>query len=292
MPNNSLEGKDMRILIIGGRGFIGRHIAAACEREGHQALIAARRAAGGNVACDLDRDKDCGSWSARLDGIDAVINCAGLLHGTPAQLQAVHCDAPAAIAMACANAKIPFLHISVLGLDRAPDTAYFRSKRNGESAIRSANSAAIIVRPSLVFGKDSPATQLMLLQSRLPVFVLPVETQPIAPIHVDDLAHLCLCLVGTMRAYGCDVDCVGSDEMSIADYMQALRGARRSRRAHILAVPNRWMRLALSAAAYCGAKMLRPEALDLMEHAHTGNRRTFARWMHRMPRPVGVFEVA
>ncbi len=285
----------MKILIIGARGFIGRHIAKACKEQGYQfvrGVRGMRKGAAPDIACDLLFDTDKSVWLPRLIGIDGVINCVGLLHADPETMNTVHCDAPAALAAACAEMKVPFVHISVLGLDHAADTPYFQSKQKGDDAIRRANTAATIVRPSLVFGADSPSSKLLLLQSKLPVFFLPADTRPVAPIHVDDLAALCLCLIGTLRAYGCDVDGVGEVQMSIADYMQKLRAANDHGEAHVVPVPNSWMRLALSAAALCGAKTLRPEALDLMEHAHVGKAHTFARWMHRPPRPVEAFQRA
>lgn len=41
-------------------------------------------------------------------------------------------------------------------------------------------------------------------------------------IHVDDLAALCLSLIGTVRALSCDVDAVGAIECTIAVYVQTL----------------------------------------------------------------------
>lgn len=282
----------MRILIVGGNGFIGRHLNKACVAEGHEVLLAVRDAGANEIDCDLVHDIDTSQWAPRLRNIDGVINCVGLLHAPAVVMQAVHCNAPAAIASACAKAHIPFVHISVLGLDHSADTPYFQSKRQGEWAIRAANSAAIIVRPSVVFGTDSPATRLMLLQSRLPIFFLPAETQPVAPIHVDDLAQLCVCLIGTLRAFGCDVDCVGDTEVSIAEYMQRLRARDHHSAAHVIPIPNKWMRAALAASARCGARTMTPEVLDLMEHAHIGNPHTFARWMRRAPRPIEAFLAA
>ncbi len=285
----------MNMLIVGGRGFIGRHIAAECVAQGHTVALGVRQAdpegpVGPEISCNMLTDTGVKTWLPRLAAIDAVINCTGLLHASAAAHQAVHVDAPAALAGACAELKRPFLHISLLGLSSAASTAYFTSKRQGEDAVRAAHAGAIIVRPSLVFGKDSPATQLLLMQSHLPVLCLPTETKAIAPIHVDDLAALCLSLIGTVRALGCDVDAVGAEECSIASYVQSLRTARGQSRAALLSVPNQWMRLGLACAAFFGARHITPEALDLMEHAHTGNARAFTRWMRRSPAPIASFQ--
>jgi uncharacterized protein YbjT (DUF2867 family) len=283
----------MNILIVGGNGFIGRHIARAAVGQGHRVVRGVRlekMEPDGTIACNMQRDVMAKTWLPRLTNIDAVINCVGVLRATRDVMQAAHCDAPAALAAACAEARKPFLHVSALGLNHAADTPYFTSKRNGEDAVRSAHSGAIIVRPSLVFGHDSPATQLLLMQSNLPVLCLPTDTKAIAPIHVDDLAALCLSLIGTVRALGCDVDAVGAKECTIADYVQTLRIARGHSRAALVCVPNRWMRMGLKCAAFCGARTITPEALDMMEHDHTGDARAFTRWMRRAPAAIAAFQ--
>ncbi len=283
----------MNIFIVGGNGFIGRHIVSAAIAQGHQVVRGVRleqMEPNGTRACDMQHDVAAKTWLPRLTNIDAVINCVGVLRASIDVMQSTHCDSPAALAAACAELKKPFLHVSALGLDQAADTPYFVSKRDGEAAVRAAHSGAIIVRPSLVFGHDSPATQLLLLQSHFPVLCVPTDTKAIAPIHVDDLAALCLSLIGTVRALGCDVDAVGATECTIADYVQTLRIARGHPRAALVRVPNRWMRIGLKCAAFCGARTITPEALDLMEHDHTGDARSFTRWMRRAPAAMTAFQ--
>jgi uncharacterized protein YbjT (DUF2867 family) len=279
----------MRILIVGGKGFIGRHIAAACHAAGHTPLIAARANYAPDVVCDLANPADAQHWPARIKRADAVINCVGLLFGDAPVLRAVHCDAPAAMAAACKAVKKPFLHLSVPGLEHAADTPYFATKRAGENAIAAANPAAIIVRPGAVFGLDSPATQLLLLQARLPLIVAAKHACDVAPVHVDDLAQLCVTLAGTVRAAGARVDCVGGEVMSIAAYIQALRTGLGHGAAKSVRIPNAWMRGALTLTSRLGARTLRTEVMDLMEHQHTGDPKMFVRWMRRSPRLVITF---
>jgi uncharacterized protein YbjT (DUF2867 family) len=279
----------MRILIVGGKGFIGRHIATACRAAGHMPVIAARANYAADMHCDLAAPEDAVHWPKRIAKVDAVINCVGLLFGSTQVLQAVHCDAPAAMAAACKAASKPFLHVSVLGLENAADTPYFNTKRDGEAAITAANPAAIIVRPGAVFGLDSPATQLLLLQARLPLIVNAKQACAIAPVHVDDLAQLCATLIGTVRAAGARVDCVGGEVMSIAAYVQTLRAGLGHSTAKTLHIPNAWMRGALTFTTRLGARTLRTEVMDLMEHEHTGDPKMFVRWMRRPPRAVNTF---
>ena len=117
----------MKILIVGGNGFIGRHIARAAIGQGHQVVRGVRREKmepTNTIACDMQRDVIVKTWLPRLTNIDAVINCVGVLRATKQVMQAAHCDAPAALASACAESKKPFLHVSALGLNNAADTPY------------------------------------------------------------------------------------------------------------------------------------------------------------------------
>jgi uncharacterized protein YbjT (DUF2867 family) len=282
----------MNILILGGKGFLGRHIDEACRAYGYRTLLGVHRADVMHHHCDF-ADSASGTvefWRARLDKVDAVINCVGVLHAPASEMGRVHRDAPAALATACAEAKKSLLHISVLGLDQVErDTPYFRSKREGEDAIRRAYPGAIIVRPSLVYGPDGPVSQMLVRQSRLPVLCALADSKAVAPIHVDDVASLCAVLIGTLRALGCDVDAVGPDEMMIEDLLQAFRAARAEPPAKVMHIPNHWVRAGMNIASRFGAKMMVPEALDLLEHRHTGDARAFVRWMRRPPKAVSGF---
>jgi uncharacterized protein YbjT (DUF2867 family) len=277
----------MKILVLGGRGFIGRHIADAARAAGHVVTPASRCDRVGGVRCDFTVDTSLDIWHKRIAPFDAVINAVGVLRSP--HVHNVHCASPAAIAEACALAHKPFLHISMLGLDQAANTPFFRSKRDGEAAIRAINSAAILLRVSLAFGADGDATRLMLLQSASPLLVLPRLTGEVAPIHVDDVAALAVCLIGTVRALGCDVVAVGTEAMSVAQYLGLLRHAGGHGKSPVMRVPNLAMRILLSITARCGARTLVPEVLDLMEHRHVGDRRHFVRWMRHPPRPVSMF---
>jgi uncharacterized protein YbjT (DUF2867 family) len=275
----------MRILITGANGFIGRHIAALAVKQGHTVLRGVRRAHHGNeIACDFERDTDSALWCERLQKVDAVINCVGILRGMHRTMQRVHCDTPAALASACHQTGVALIHISVLNLEQAPATAYFASKRAGEAAIRSSNAAATLLRPSLVFGSDSPASRLLALQSALPLIVVPRHSGPIAPIHVDDLAALALTLAGTLRAQGCDVPAVGRSTVSMAEFLTELRCATGHKPAPVLHLPNALMRMGMQLAGCLPGATACTQAMDLIEHAHA-----FEHWLHHKPRGIEQF---
>ena len=128
----------MRVLLTGATGFLGRHLAAQLLAEGHGLVCADRNPARAMrmfpgseaIACDFVHDVTPEAWTPRLAGIDAVINCAGILQASDAVTDAVHTAAPVALFDACVAAGVPkVLQISALGADAGAGTAYARSRR-------------------------------------------------------------------------------------------------------------------------------------------------------------------
>src|ERR687885_2539925 len=118
----------MRVLVLGGTGFIGRHVAAALAARGHTVGIgtrrprrAARRLPSALRRCKLreahlERLTERSSWHALLAGYDTVVNTVGILRERGAETyDAVHHRAPAALATACAFGGRRFVHVSALG---------------------------------------------------------------------------------------------------------------------------------------------------------------------------------
>ena len=128
----------MRILLTGATGFIGRHIAGRLIGAGHELVCCVRDTARCRrmfprqtaVACDFNRDTDAADWLPRLEGIEAVINCAGILQGRPGQsIEAIHSAAPKALFDACLRAGVRrVVQISALGADEGAGTAYAETK--------------------------------------------------------------------------------------------------------------------------------------------------------------------
>jgi uncharacterized protein YbjT (DUF2867 family) len=72
----------MKIALIGGTGLIGSAIVAHLSSRGH-AVISMSRSAGpassGANRVDISAATTPSYWLPHLDGIDAVVNCAGVL---------------------------------------------------------------------------------------------------------------------------------------------------------------------------------------------------------------------
>jgi NADH dehydrogenase len=116
----------------------------------------------------------------------AVINLVGTFGGS---VHRVHVDGGKNIAEAARDAGAPALvHISAIGSDPEAESAYGRSKGEGERAVRAAFPKATIIRPSIVFGPEDELTNRLASLSRLPVLPVIAAKRRFQPVYVQDLA--------------------------------------------------------------------------------------------------------
>lgn len=154
------------VTVFGGSGFIGRYVVQRLARAGWQVRVAVRRP---NDALFLKTSGDVGqvtpvaanirddrSVAAAVAGADAVINLVGILYSSGKQsFDAVQAKGAARIAAAAkAAGAARFVQISAIGADPSSDSAYARSKAEGEQAVKLAFPNATILRPSIVFGPE------------------------------------------------------------------------------------------------------------------------------------------
>jgi len=198
------------ITLFGGTGFLGRHIVQALARTGAQIRIATRSPASAYflkpcgdvgqitpVSCNVHDDA---SVARALSGSTHVINLVGILfeRGRKSTFDKLHHLAAQRIARACAEAGVrQLIHISAIGASAQAASNYARSKGDGESAVRRAFPAAIILRPSLVFGPEDDFfnrfARMARLSPALPL-VMGGKTR-FQPVYVGDIAQAVLRLV-------------------------------------------------------------------------------------------------
>ncbi|MBM3517045.1 MAG: complex I NDUFA9 subunit family protein [Alphaproteobacteria bacterium] len=154
------------VTVVGGSGFLGRHLVRRLAADGWRIRVAVRRPdeAGhlrpmgdvGQIAAVQVNVRDEASVAAAVVGAEAVINLVGILYESGRQTFAeVHAAGPGRIARAAAAAQVRRLvHVSALGASAQSASAYARSKAAGEAEVRAAFPAAIIMRPSIVVGPE------------------------------------------------------------------------------------------------------------------------------------------
>jgi NADH dehydrogenase len=190
------------VTIFGGSGFVGRYIARRMAKEGWRVRVAVRRpnealfvrpyGTPGQVeplACNI---RDDASVRAVIRGADAVVNCVGILNRSGKNtFDAVQADGAGRIArIAAAEGVASLVHVSAIGADPASDSDYARSKGEGEAAVLAAFPAAVILRPSIIFGTEDGFFNRFAAMTRLgPVLPVVGANTRFQPVYVDDVAQ-------------------------------------------------------------------------------------------------------
>jgi NADH dehydrogenase len=181
---------DDLVTVFGGGGFLGRYVAQELLRMGVRVRIAGRDPSGALflkplgglgqtqfVAADVTKPE---SVRRAVHGATAVINLVGILKG---KFENVHVAGARNVAEAAAAAGAGALvQISAIGADPAAESAYAKSKGEGEAAVRAAFPGATIIRPSIMFGAEdgfvNRFAQMIALAPVMPVIRSEVRFQP------------------------------------------------------------------------------------------------------------------
>lgn len=229
-----VQPSDRLITIIGGSGFVGRHIVRALARRGYRIRVACRRPdlAGhlqplgntGQIMTVQANVRYPASLAAACEGAFAVINLTGVLYSAGAQsFDAVHAFGAEASAKAAKAAKSRlFIQMSALGADENSASDYSRSKAEGEKRARAQFPGAIVLRPSIIFGpEDSFFNRFAEIARFSPV--LPLigggETK-FAPVFAGDVAEAVARLVDRGEADGRTYELGGPEELSFRQLLQ------------------------------------------------------------------------
>jgi NADH dehydrogenase len=224
------------VAVIGGTGFLGRHVAAALWEAGEEVRLLSRR-----NGCDAKRiDPDA------LRGCTAVVNLAGIKREQGDQtFQAVHVDLVARLLEAMKGAGIRRLvHISVVVARSDPDLAYHDTKWQGEELVRASGLDWTILRPGVIYGVgDDLLSHLALMINAAPVFPIVNDGgAPMMPVHAGDVAAGVVGALRTPAAVGNTYDVVGPERLTLRDVVGRVAEAL-GRPAAIVPTPVALMRL-------------------------------------------------
>ena len=241
----------MRVLVLGGAGFIGRHAVAALQARGAQlrigsrhpgrALRRLRHRAPDAIAVETRFEGllEATDWLPLIEDCDAVINCVGILRERRGETYAaVHVRAPAALAEACRLRGLRLVHVSALGLDHPHRSDFLRSKREGERLLLASGADLCLVRPSLLDGDGGFGARWIRGLARLPLHLVPDGARGrIAALDVGDLGDALAALVGWPRdpaGSAQEFEFGGPQAGDIGQYLQALRAR------HVAAPARQW----------------------------------------------------
>jgi len=161
----------MRVLVTGAYGLIGSAILARLNRDGHE-LVGTGRAVGEArrrlpyaqwIAADFARLTHAEDWLPLLGGIDAVVNCVGVMQDSVRDdLVRIQVDGTVALFDACARAGIRrVVHVSAVGVTQGR-TPFSRSKAEADAHLARLDLDWVILRPALVLAPAAHGGSAML----------------------------------------------------------------------------------------------------------------------------------
>jgi len=205
MPSPGL-GSNMDVLVIGGDGFVGRHLCGELVERGHDVTSLSRnpdRSVLPDEVATVSGDvTDYNSIVPAFEGVDAAINLVALSPlGTPSGGNEMHDrvhrgGTENAVRAAEAHGLDRFVQMSALGADPDGTTHYIRAKGRAEAIVRNSDLEWVLFRPSIVFGEgceivDFTKRLKKLFAPAVPLYPLPGGGKtPFQLLWIGDLAPM------------------------------------------------------------------------------------------------------
>jgi NADH dehydrogenase len=221
-----------RFLILGGSGFVGRHVCEKLVALGHRVTVPTRRRERAKHLLPLPtaevrevRTLDEAALRGLLPGHDAVVNLVAILHGNERSFEAAHVGLVRSLVAAMqAQGVQRLVHVSALGADVNGPSMYQRSKAAGETVIRQSGLSWTLLRPSVIFGADDKFLNTFAsLQAMAPLMPLAGAQTRFQPVWVEDVAQAIVnALVGpqAVGSVGQAYECVGPGTYTLADLVR------------------------------------------------------------------------
>jgi len=210
----------MRLLVVGGSGFLGGYVLRAAALGGHQAVALARSPAAARrvAACGarpLPGDLDD---ARRLDEAFAAARCEALV--CLASLGFGHGPAIVAAAEEAGLRRAVFVSTTAVTTTLHPPTRQIRLA--AEQQIRGCGLDWTILRPTMIYGDagDRNLSRLLLRLSRAAVLPVPAAGGCLhQPVHVADVAGAVLAALQRPAATGARYDVAGPEPLPFAELL-------------------------------------------------------------------------
>lgn len=242
----------MNIMLLGGSGFVGRHLARRLSRDNHRVTIATRYAPGcrelwviPGVTVRQFNPFERERLVRELSGHDVAVNLIGILNerGFGGRgFRRVHVDLTETIIEACVETGVgQLIQMSALNADRG-ESHYLKTRAQAEALIEQAQQdgrlQTTVFRPSTIFGPDdSFLNRFATLLKLSPVLPLARPSARFAPVYVGDVVEAFVRVIGNESGFGKTYELCGSETWALGDLVRWLRDRLGLRRA-IVGLPD------------------------------------------------------
>ena len=269
-----------KILVLGGTGFVGRHLCRELGRLDYRVTVPTRNVSRAQVPQPflelVQADVHDPAGLARLmPGHDAVVNLVAILHGNEFEFERTHVELVRKVVQACqASGILRLVHVSALGAAPDAPSMYQRSKAAGEAVLQGSQLDWTVLRPSVMFGEgDQFLTLFARLQAVLPLMPLAGADTLFQPVWVGDVVSAVVrCLQGddtARRTY----EVFGPERFTLRQLVK-LAGSLSGHRRPVVGLPAPLARLQAFAMELApGPTLMSRDNLDSMKvnNVATGN---------------------
>lgn len=230
------------VAVLGGSGFIGRHICHSLAAEGYRVRVATRDRERAKEQLILLPTVDVATVNVHdpsqlaefLSGTEAVVNLVGVLHDGRGEhgFESAHVELARKVVAACRDRGVArLLHMSALNADPGGPSRYLRTKGRAETIVRESGLAWTVFRPSVVFGREDTFLNPFARALRfLPMLVLPCPGARFQPVFVEDVAAAFVNSLADPDSFGRAYDLCGPRVYTLRELIEFVAKATGRRR--------------------------------------------------------------
>lgn len=238
----------MKIMLLGGSGFVGGHLARRLARDGHEQVVVTRHATSARrlkiipgLSVRQFDPYDVERLALELDDFDVLINLVGILNERGRDgsgFQRAHVELVRGAIEACGTAGVTrLIHMSALQAGNG-ESFYLKTRGQAEQRVRQSSLDWTMFRPSTIFGPDDSFLNRFASLLRIsPMLPLARPDARFAPVFVDDVVEAFARAVADRDTIGEIYELCGGEILTLKEIVEWI-ASRRGQRRCVLGLPD------------------------------------------------------